>query len=98
MLPNIDDGPSKDLLVASGWGKLPRPRHELYDLLMDPGEMRNLSGQPEHAATESELSTRLRTWMAETADPLLDGPVPVPPGGFVNDPAGLSPDEPSSAY
>lgn len=29
----------------------------------------------------------------ETGDPLLDGPVPVPDGAFVNDPARVSPTE-----
>jgi N-sulfoglucosamine sulfohydrolase len=94
VLPNVDDSPSKDLLVAAGWGTRPRPREELYDLLMDPGEMRNLAGDPSLAEVQAGLSRRLREWMAETADPLLHGPVPVPPGGVVNDPAGLSPDEP----
>jgi len=97
VLPNVDDSPSKDLLVAAGWGTRPRPREELYDLLMDPGEMRNLAGDPGLADVRRALSGRLRGWMAETADPLLDGPVPVPPGGVVNDPAGLSPDEPHLA-
>jgi N-sulfoglucosamine sulfohydrolase len=94
VLPNVDDSPSKDLLVAAGWGARERPREELYDLLMDPGEMRNLAGDPALADVRAGLSRRLREWMADTADPLLDGPVPVPPGGVVNDPAGLSPSEP----
>jgi hypothetical protein len=32
--------------------------------------------------------------MAETGDPILAGPVPPPAGAQVNDPAGISPDEP----
>ena len=28
--------------------------------------------------------------MVTTGDPLVHGPVPVPPGGVVNDPAGVS--------
>ncbi|HEU4975958.1 MAG TPA: sulfatase [Baekduia sp.] len=93
VLPNVDDSPSKDLLVAAGWGTQPRPREELYDLLMDPMEMRNLAGEPEAEPIRAALERRLLGWMADTADPLLDGPVPPPPGAVVNDPAGLSPGE-----
>jgi N-sulfoglucosamine sulfohydrolase len=94
VLPNVDDSPSKDLLVAAGWGQRKRPREELYDLVMDPGEMRNLAGDPTEESTRAELEARPRRWMAETADPLLDGPVPIPPGAVVNRPDGLSPNEP----
>jgi N-sulfoglucosamine sulfohydrolase len=94
VLANVDDSPSKDLLVAAGWGRTPRPRVELYDLLMDPGEMRNLAGLPAHADVEADLTTRLDAWMHETDDPLLDGPVPPPAGATVNDPAGVSATEP----
>jgi arylsulfatase A-like enzyme len=95
VLPNVDDSPSKDLLVAAGWGTRPRPEIELYDLLLDPGEARNLAGNPAFADVEAELDGRLAAWMEATDDPLLDGPVPPPPGAIVNDPTGLSPhDEP----
>lgn len=97
VLPNVDDSPSKDLLVAAGWGEQPRPEVELYDLLADPGEMRNLADDPAFATIRRELEGRLLRWMHETDDPLLDGPVPVPPGAFVNDPAGLSATEPFAA-
>ena len=97
VLPNVDDSPSKDLLVGAGWGTRPRPRVELYDLLMDPGEMRNLAGDLELAGVQEDLDRRLHEWMADTGDPLLDGPVPPPPGALVNDPAGLSPSEPQVA-
>lgn len=94
VLPNVDDSPSKDLLVAAGWAAQPRPRLELYDLLADPIEMRNLAYDETFADVLDELSGRLETWMRATGDPLLDGPAPVPPGGFVNDPAGRSAREP----
>lgn len=94
VLPNVDDSPSKDLLVRAGWGTRPRPRVELYDLLMDPVEMRNLADDPSHTDVLADLDGRLSRWMRVTADPLLDGPVAPPPGGRVNDPAGLSASEP----
>ena len=37
----------------------PRPVYELYDLEADPGELNNLSGTPQLAATERELRTAL---------------------------------------
>ena len=45
----------------------------------------------------TELDEHLHTWMRDTGDPLIDGPVPVPAGGLVNDPAGRSPTERPSA-
>jgi arylsulfatase A-like enzyme len=92
VLPNVDDSPSKDLLVAAGWRERRRPREQLYDLVLDPGEMRNLAGDPQLDEVQADLAERLQAWMV---DPLLDGPVPAPPGAVVNDPAGLSPDEPT---
>ncbi|HEX7289935.1 MAG TPA: sulfatase [Conexibacter sp.] len=94
VLPNVDDSPSKDLLVAAGWAEQPRPRLELYDLLADPIEMRNLAYDDAFTELLDPLSAQLDAWMRETADPLLDGPVPVPLGGVVNDPAGMSAREP----
>ncbi len=94
VLPNVDDGPSKDLLVAAGWGRQRRPRVELYDLVMDPLEMRNLAPRPEFADILENLDGRLRMWMETTNDPLLAGDVPAPEGALLNDPAGVSAREP----
>jgi N-sulfoglucosamine sulfohydrolase len=95
VLPNIDDGPTKELLVASGWALQPRPRVELYDLLGDPQEMRNLAEDPAHGDIRADLGARLDDWMRDTADPLLDGPVGVPPGAWINSPDGQSATEPA---
>jgi arylsulfatase A-like enzyme len=94
VLPNVDDSPSKSLLIEAGWGSQRRPRVELYDLVMDPGEMRNLADSPDCAAVRGELEHRLHEWMVDTDDPLLHGPVAPPPGASVNDPAGISATEP----
>jgi integrase len=52
----------------------------VYDLIMDPGEMRNLAELGRLADLSNQLHRRLRGWMARTSDPLLDGPVPSPAG------------------
>ena len=95
VLPNTDDGPSKDLLLSYGWGEREIPQDQLYDLVLDPNEAHNLAGSPAHADTLEELRGRLEAWMVETKDPLLDGDVPAPEGAELNDPDGLSPAEPT---
>ncbi|UCE85905.1 MAG: DUF4976 domain-containing protein, partial [Deltaproteobacteria bacterium] len=54
--------------------KRPRPREELYDLSVDPGEKRNLVDDPGHQTILEELRERLDAHMSETADPFLDAP------------------------
>ena len=44
-----------------------------------------------------ELRGRVETWMRETGDPLLDGPVPAPPGAELNDRDQVSPAEPAGS-
>jgi N-sulfoglucosamine sulfohydrolase len=83
------------LLLAYGWGEREIPSEQLYDLVMDPNEAHNLVGDPAHSATLEELRGRLETWMVETKDPLLDGDVPAPEGAELNDPDGLSPNDPT---
>lgn len=46
-----------------------RPRHELYDLESDPGELKNLASDSAHAETLKELQTKVRTWQEKTGDP-----------------------------
>jgi N-sulfoglucosamine sulfohydrolase len=56
----------------------PHPAAELYDLDADPLERDNLSGSIDYRETESSLNALLWSWMVETADPLLQGPIPSP--------------------
>lgn len=44
--------------------------HELFDLAVDPGEMRNVSGHPDYAAVERQMETRLLDLFMHTADVL----------------------------
>jgi arylsulfatase A-like enzyme len=92
VLANCDDGPTKDALVALGWPD-PEPE-ELYDLLRDPNEMRNLIDDPRLAAVAGDLRARLERWMADSGDPLLDGPVELPAGAWANTPDQTSATEP----
>jgi len=94
VLPNCDDSPSKDLWLQAGWGQQQVTQESLYDLLFDPTEHDNLAGTPAHDATLQEMRERLHRWMVSTQDPLLLGSVAAPPGAVVNDPDGISPNEP----
>jgi N-sulfoglucosamine sulfohydrolase len=94
VLPNVDDSPSKDLWLVSGWqDRAPAPE-ELYDLIFDPGERCSVANEPALVGTLTEMRTRLERWMQATGDPLLHGPASAPSGALLNDPDGLSPGEP----
>jgi uncharacterized sulfatase len=45
-----------------------KPAEELYDVVSDPWEMKNLAGDPQHAATLRQLGAKLDQWMRETHD------------------------------
>lgn len=94
VLANCDDSDSKDVLVEAGWGEQVVPEEQLYDLVLDPQEGRDRAADPACAAVLEEMRERLRSWMRETSDPLLDGPVPPPPGASVNEQWQLSPNDP----
>ncbi len=65
--------------------------HAEYPL--DPGETHNLTTDPRYNNVLFELQSRLRKWMEETADPLLNGPVPLPSGAYANKQSCISPAE-----
>ncbi len=91
---NMDDSPSKSCLVTAGLLDSPREAIQLYDLVLDPNEGNNLANLLAHQPILEELTTRLETWMRETCDPLLFGPVPKPKGARVNTRNSLSPRDP----
>jgi arylsulfatase A-like enzyme len=95
VLANVDDSPSKDLLIAHGFAHRSLPEEELYDLVFDPAEAANLAADPAHAEVLGELRARLEAWMAETADPLLWGPVEPRDGVELNLPDQRSPSDPT---
>jgi arylsulfatase A-like enzyme len=55
VLPNCDDGPTKDTLIAAGRPEWEAEPEQLYDLVLDPNEMRNLIGDPRLDGVASEL-------------------------------------------
>lgn len=95
VLPNCDDGFSKDVWLEYGWRGRPVAAEQFYDLVFDPNETHNLAEDPAYAKEKDEMSRKLDSWMQATSDPLLKGPVPAPPGAEVNDPNGISPREPT---
>jgi arylsulfatase A-like enzyme len=98
VLPNCDDGLSKTQWLNAGWAKRTLPSESLYDLTFDPTEHENLVTDSAAHAALLEMRSRLDRWMERTQDPLLRGPIPVPPGAQVNDPDGVSPKENTIRY
>lgn len=71
-MANIDDSPTKSVLMADGYDEsIEHPREELYDLTSDPQETRNLAKEPEMQEVLDEMRSRLNEWMLKTNDPLL---------------------------
>ncbi len=81
VLSNCDDSASKRLWLSQGWqtAKLEH-EEELFDLMFDPAEASNLTRDPAHGGVLAEMRGRMDAWMKITNDPLLRGPVPLPPG------------------
>jgi len=94
LMVNCDDGPSKDVWMEAGWQGHTVDKEQLYDLLFDPGEGRNLADNPAFHAQLLDMRGRLDSWMRKTNDPLLEGPVAPPPGATVNAPDATSANEP----
>ena len=92
-LPNCDDGFSKTYWLENGWRDRAVDAEQLYDLIFDPNETRNLAADSAAQAALTELRGRLDRWMKATDDPILRGPIAAPPGATANDPNGTSPQE-----
>jgi arylsulfatase A-like enzyme len=80
---HVDASPTKDLLRERGYFEPPRPMEQLFFLADDPLERTNVVGDPAHAASYAVYRSRLESWMRATGDPLLNGPVPAPPGAML---------------
>jgi len=97
VLANCDDSTTKDLMIELGWADRPIDPEQLYDLALDPNEIRNVAAEPRYAGVRADLARRLERWMDETDDPLLAGHVPAPPGAAINTRAQRSAGEPPIA-
>jgi arylsulfatase A-like enzyme len=95
VLVNVDDSPTKELLLREGWGHESRGREQLFDLVLDPAEARNVAGDPAVADVCEELSAKLDDWMRATDDPLLHGPIAPPATAALNLPGQRSASEPT---
>ena len=91
VMSNLDDGPSKEFWYRNGWTDQAAAEEMLFDLVFDPDERCNVIERADLQETATEMRNRLDAWMRETNDPLLDGPVPAPPGATITDPDDYSP-------
>lgn len=76
---DCDNSPTKDLILRRRedpailkFFKLAfekRPAEELYDLKLDPGQVRNVAGLPAYRSSQRKLWARLQQWMVRTGDP-----------------------------
>ncbi len=74
MMENRDD-PAVDALSELAFGT--REGHELYDLREDPGQLRNIAGEPAAVDRRQALHGRLMKRLADTGDPrALGKPAP----------------------
>ncbi len=85
-MANIDPSPTKSWMLENEQLPYEVPGEELYDLMADPSETHKLAGSAAHAGVLSEMRERLERWMRKTDDPLLNGPIPAPPGARIEPP------------
>ncbi|MGH2959981.1 MAG: sulfatase/phosphatase domain-containing protein, partial [Solirubrobacterales bacterium] len=95
VLSNLDDGPTKELMLSLGWAGQNPPAEALYDVLLDPTEGENRISDPTLDGVAEDLRARLHDWMERTDDPLLEGPVRPAPGTIHNSVDQISADEPT---
>lgn len=68
---------SKHTERAANTGKH-RPFVQLFDIVKDPDELKDIGDRKENAAIVKELSGKLYTWMKAVEDPILKGAVQSP--------------------
>lgn len=78
---DIDAGLAKQFLVENranpayqqyvGWSLEKRPAIELYDLIKDPNQLKNVAGDKQYAKVKLEMGAKMSIWRKKTSDPLL---------------------------
>ncbi len=69
----VDESLSQREFAEAGYPEaLPVADEQLYDVLLDPAEARNLADDPAFADLLSDMRQRLAAWMKRTDDPLLE--------------------------
>ena len=91
VLPNCDDGFSKQYWLDNGWKNIQLPEEELYDLIFDPNERNNLVSNPLKQDLLKKMRTSLDQMMKKTGDPLISGYIIAPPDAVLNHPNDISP-------
>ena len=81
---NIDGSPVKEFYEGCGLAGLTKDAECLYDLYYDTFETNNLAADPLYAEVLAQMRERLCTFMEQTNDPLLRGPIEVQPAWKVN--------------
>lgn len=80
LVTQVDEIPDTFVPVERGLHTTTDATELLFDLYFDPEERVSVADDPHYAEVRADLSDRLDAWMAETDDPLLDGPIERPPG------------------
>lgn len=80
---DIDDSPSLQFLVSHAddpkwhrylqWAVAKRPAEELFDIVADPGCLRNLAVDSAYAETKERLAKQLVDYLKQTGDPRVTG-------------------------
>ncbi len=96
VLPNTDDGPSKDLLLAAGWAEQGDPqRTALRPAVSTPTRRTTGSMTPPTPRCSRICASDWSGGCRTPSDPLLAGHVDPPPGVEINLPDQLSASEPT---
>lgn len=89
---NIDNGPSKACLAQYGLLSMKKESEQLYDLMLDPAEGRNLADDPACAPVLAQMRALLAEEMKRTGDFFARGELPVVPGSFINNVSCVDPE------
>ena len=100
VLANVDDSPTKDLLLSSGWADRELDRRGAARPALRP---RRVAEPRSSGSIHAEVGRRDarpagRLDGRATDDPLRHGPVPAPEGAELNSPDQISPAEPANGH